>query len=1000
MALFIDLDELTTRENSDQLSVARGNNTGRMSIATLLYTAEEIKALYEGNSDTNALTDDLLTRLSGFTLAQVLSAFDSATIDGVRDGRTLVLARNSGDANENVNILLLADSSVTPAKLDTRDETKKTAIRNEIAAAGLDSVFHFIPDTDVTGSANAITLTYALPGRTTYFKGLALRFIAEASNTGHVTINLNGWGAKAVVRNDGSSFVAGDITSGRLILVQYDGTNFVSEIGSSGSGSGGGGGEDTVARAAAAKALAQAPASSLRRLPLGSPYTAIAFNQANYDGGVISAGDIMISAELAVGGHGILIGLTDQDAEIFDYIQAAGEEGGVNIRGMVSGTTELNGTIHTVVEHAPGRVLIRVDPVVLGSISAGDELALSFGNRTLTLIAALQAADGGGGGGGGELNWSIFPIATGTDIGDFGGTPATISFGAASRSHESGITLASGDAGLALEPGTYEFFVKVVADRSDASGFGHNRANLRVILENDDGDTLDDQNAIGYFRGGEPADFDEGALSQHIIRLTEATTVVIKLIESREDSGNPTYTTDTGGQVTVKRVSELSEAEASSSDFHYFPPDQVTGTANNIILTSDSGEEITSYEENYTAIFQIKSANTGEVTVNIDGQGVKQLLDVHQSHFLPNILVPNLMVTAVYLDGYFVAININQASIQRISSLLYSEQHKTTPRRGAHLPNKSVARELYTLTEDGTHPTDDHIWTFKMAVARLDSFPRYQVTGAAIAGGIPRLAAALGTNRSAVFTNAAIRAVYGSSENQDIYVVADDALVIDPATRPAGNYRISVNAPHSSGEDEDQNFVFTTQGAEITTQAGEGTRTIRFAFDDAEDHLWASVVNIPGDQLSNFVLSYSGSYLRSDGSGGYEFGGVGEAIQAGTYEGDHDGMGGWHRVMIDKAPRVLQAAVDAGDNAGTVVLTLPTDYEIYRRLSFAVWSVQNNRLLEGELHTASLAVQTDERSIAIGNRGGSNIVQVRWDPAPRTVTGSNQIRFVYAVLED
>ena len=45
-------------------------------------------------------------------------------------------------------------------------------------------------------------------------------------NTGAATININGLGAKALVKNTGSALVGGDISVGQEMIIIYDGTNF------------------------------------------------------------------------------------------------------------------------------------------------------------------------------------------------------------------------------------------------------------------------------------------------------------------------------------------------------------------------------------------------------------------------------------------------------------------------------------------------------------------------------------------------------------------------------------------------------------------------------------------------------------------------------------------------------------------------------------------------------------------------------------------------------
>lgn len=76
------------------------------------------------------------------------------------------------------------------------------------------------------GTANAQTLTLA-PAITAYTAGQGFRFKAGATNTGAATLNVNGLGAKSIKKCDGTiALVAGDITTGQIIHVVYDGTNF------------------------------------------------------------------------------------------------------------------------------------------------------------------------------------------------------------------------------------------------------------------------------------------------------------------------------------------------------------------------------------------------------------------------------------------------------------------------------------------------------------------------------------------------------------------------------------------------------------------------------------------------------------------------------------------------------------------------------------------------------------------------------------------------------
>lgn len=76
-----------------------------------------------------------------------------------------------------------------------------------------------------SGSSNAfvITLTPAISG---YKTGQVFFFKAGFTNTGAATLAVNGLSAIAIKKAVSTALVSGDIASGQLVEVQYDGTNF------------------------------------------------------------------------------------------------------------------------------------------------------------------------------------------------------------------------------------------------------------------------------------------------------------------------------------------------------------------------------------------------------------------------------------------------------------------------------------------------------------------------------------------------------------------------------------------------------------------------------------------------------------------------------------------------------------------------------------------------------------------------------------------------------
>lgn len=77
---------------------------------------------------------------------------------------------------------------------------------------------------NVTGT-NTIAAT-ASPTITSYGTGAAYSFIATNTNTGAVTLAIDGLTAKNITKAGSNALVAGDIQSGMLVYVHYDGTRF------------------------------------------------------------------------------------------------------------------------------------------------------------------------------------------------------------------------------------------------------------------------------------------------------------------------------------------------------------------------------------------------------------------------------------------------------------------------------------------------------------------------------------------------------------------------------------------------------------------------------------------------------------------------------------------------------------------------------------------------------------------------------------------------------
>ena len=96
--------------------------------------------------------------------------------------------------------------------------------RTMYATAGQvqDSAFTYL--TSPSGT-NTMTATAAL-GMSSYVTGQRFFFVASGTNTGATTLNINSIGAKNITKNGTTALSAGDIQSGAVAQVVYDGTQF------------------------------------------------------------------------------------------------------------------------------------------------------------------------------------------------------------------------------------------------------------------------------------------------------------------------------------------------------------------------------------------------------------------------------------------------------------------------------------------------------------------------------------------------------------------------------------------------------------------------------------------------------------------------------------------------------------------------------------------------------------------------------------------------------
>lgn len=97
-------------------------------------------------------------------------------------------------------------------------------VRTQYATAGQVQDGAFTLLTSVSGT-NAITATGAI-GMSSYVAGQRFSFVAAGTNTSAATLNINSIGAKSITKFGTTALIAGDIVSGMVCQVVYDGTQF------------------------------------------------------------------------------------------------------------------------------------------------------------------------------------------------------------------------------------------------------------------------------------------------------------------------------------------------------------------------------------------------------------------------------------------------------------------------------------------------------------------------------------------------------------------------------------------------------------------------------------------------------------------------------------------------------------------------------------------------------------------------------------------------------
>lgn len=148
------------------------------------------------------------------TGAVISSTWANNTLDDIATALTASLAKD-GQTTPTANLPMATykHTGVGTATATTdyarADQVQNSALQYLSSVSGADTI---------TASASITPAAYAA--------GQTFRFISAGANTGAATLNVSSLGAKSIKKQGTNALAAGDIASGALVEVTYDGTNF------------------------------------------------------------------------------------------------------------------------------------------------------------------------------------------------------------------------------------------------------------------------------------------------------------------------------------------------------------------------------------------------------------------------------------------------------------------------------------------------------------------------------------------------------------------------------------------------------------------------------------------------------------------------------------------------------------------------------------------------------------------------------------------------------
>ncbi len=229
-----DSGSLTNSFSSVALSILSTTNSALPAGQTIYQDGSQIYAADAGANDTYVIA--LAPAITAYTTGMVIN-FKANTA-------------NTGAATLNVNgvgavtikkqhDLDLATGDIESGQIVTvvYDGTN-FQMQSQVAITPITQTGTEIYGVDAGASDTyAITLT---PAPAAYATGMIVNFKANTANTGAATLNVNGLGAKTILKTNDTALDDNDIEAGQIVTVVYDGTNFQMQSQTANSASGGG----------------------------------------------------------------------------------------------------------------------------------------------------------------------------------------------------------------------------------------------------------------------------------------------------------------------------------------------------------------------------------------------------------------------------------------------------------------------------------------------------------------------------------------------------------------------------------------------------------------------------------------------------------------------------------------------------------------------------------------------------------------------------------------